>query len=88
VAILEAQSCGIPVVSTEHAGIPEVVDDGRSGFLVPEQDVSTMAARIEQLAESRSLREEMGNAGRAIVTGNHDIRKLNQDLLAIYQSLV
>lgn len=88
VAILEAQSCGIPVVSTEHAGIPEVVDDGKSGFLVPEQDVTTMASRIEQLAESRALREEMGTAGRAIVTGKHDIRKLNQSLFALYQSMV
>jgi colanic acid/amylovoran biosynthesis glycosyltransferase len=88
VAILEAQSCGIPVVSTLHAGIPEVVDDGRSGFLVPEADVAAMAARIEQLSESRSRREEMGMAGRAIVTEKHDIRKLNQKLLEIYQSLV
>jgi colanic acid/amylovoran biosynthesis glycosyltransferase len=88
VAILEAQSCGIPVVSTLHAGIPEVVEHGRSGFLVPEGDVAALAARVEQLSESRALREEMGNAGRAIVTDRHDTAKLNKELFAIYQSLL
>jgi Glycosyltransferase len=87
-AILEAQSFGIPVVSTLHAGIPEVVDDGCSGFLVPEGDAAAMAERIRQLGESASLRREMGQAGRSIVTEKHDISKLNQELLRIYQSLV
>jgi colanic acid/amylovoran/stewartan biosynthesis glycosyltransferase WcaL/AmsK/CpsK len=87
VAILEAQSCGIPVVSTLHAGIPEVVENGRSGFLVPEADVAAMAARIEELSESRSLRQEMGDAGRAVVIDKHDIAKLNLELFAVYQSL-
>jgi colanic acid/amylovoran biosynthesis glycosyltransferase len=88
VVILEAQSCEIPVVSTLHAGIPEIVDDGRSGLLVSERDFSAMAARLDELSQSSALRREMGQTGRSIVTEKHDISKLNRELLAIYEALI
>ena len=88
VAILEAQASGLPVVSTRHAGIPEIVDDGRSGFLVPEGSVQDLAESLARLSESPSLRQSMGNAGRAIVTERHDISKLNRELIRIYEGLV
>jgi colanic acid/amylovoran biosynthesis glycosyltransferase len=87
VAILEAQASGIPVVSTLHAGNPEIVDDGRSGFLVRERDVDSLAEKLFVLRENPSLRAEMGCAGRSIVTGRHDIRVLNRRLLEIYEKL-
>ncbi len=52
VAILEAMSSGIPVVSTYHSGIPEAVTDGEHGYLVDEHDVSGMSAAILQLART------------------------------------
>lgn len=67
VAILEAQASGLPVVATRHAGIPDVVLDGRTGFLVTEQDVSGMAEQIERLAQDGGLAAEMGTAGRSHV---------------------
>jgi colanic acid/amylovoran biosynthesis glycosyltransferase len=85
--ILEAQASGVPVVSTIHAGTPEIVDDGKSAFLVPERDVEGLAAKLVDLWQSPSLRAEMGCAGRAIVEGRHDIRVLNRRLEAIYQRL-
>jgi colanic acid/amylovoran biosynthesis glycosyltransferase len=63
VAILEAMANGLPVVSTLHAGIPEQVVDGVTGFLVPERDVQAMARRISELASSAELRKAMGEAG-------------------------
>lgn len=63
VAILEAMAAGLPVVATDHAGIPEAVQHGTTGFLVAERDVSRMADRIVELARDRELRVAMGRAG-------------------------
>jgi len=64
VAILEAMSCGLPVVSTRHSGIPEAVADGRTGLLVEEHDVEGMAECICRLAADPDLRVKMGAAAR------------------------
>lgn len=64
VSIAEAAASGLPVVSTSHAGIPEEVVDGESGFLVDETDVRAMADRMLALARDTSLRARMGAAGR------------------------
>lgn len=62
-AITEAMAHGIPVVSTLHAGIPEAIDDGSSGYLVEEGDSDSMAERIVRLAKSFELRQKMGREG-------------------------
>ncbi len=86
-AILEAQACGVPVVATRHAGIPEIVRDRESGYLAAERSSSELADFLELLAGSPSLRATMGDAGRAFVAANHDIRRLNRQLLGIYGEL-
>ena len=67
VAILEAMAHGLPVVSTRHAGIPEAVVDGVTGFLVDEGDVDAMADRIAELVKDVELRRRLGTAGREVV---------------------
>jgi colanic acid/amylovoran biosynthesis glycosyltransferase len=64
IAIVEAQMSGLPVVSTRHAGIPEVVVEGETGFLVDEGDVEGMGAAMLRLAESPELAGLMGAAAR------------------------
>lgn len=64
VAVLEAQLSGLPVVATRHGGIPEVVQDGVAGLLVPEGDVEGMASAMARLAADPSLAGRMGAAGR------------------------
>ncbi len=49
VVLMEAQASGCPVISTFHSGIPEVVIDGESGFLVPERDIETLSEKLEYL---------------------------------------
>lgn len=67
VAILEAQASGLPVISTRHAGIPDVVVEGRTGFLVDEGDAAGMAAWIERLAKDAPLATTLGAAARSRV---------------------
>jgi glycosyltransferase involved in cell wall biosynthesis len=64
VALMEAMSAGLPVVATRIGGIPELVEDGSTGYLVPPSDSAALAAALERLAQDRSLRESMGRAGR------------------------
>ena len=87
VALMEAMAMGLPVISSLHSGIPELVTDGISGFLIPERDVEGIAAKLNFLIEHPEMWSQMGKAGRAIVEANYDINKLNHRLLEIYQEL-
>lgn len=64
-AIIEAQMSGKPVISTLHAGIPDSVAHGETGYLVPEKDVQGMTEYMIRLAEDRNLALEMGQSARA-----------------------
>jgi colanic acid/amylovoran biosynthesis glycosyltransferase len=86
--IMEAFAQRLPVVSTYHAGIPEVVQDGNSGFLVAERDVDALAERLERLIEHPELRFSMGQNGRRFVEEHYDVDKLNDRLVRIYQELL
>ena len=59
--IVEAMANGLPVVSTYHAGIPEVIADGQDGLLVEENDLEGLANALGRLIENRSLREKLGH---------------------------
>jgi glycosyltransferase involved in cell wall biosynthesis len=69
-AILEASAAGFPVISTVHAGIPDVVIDGETGFLVLEHDVVWMTAAMLKLLEDKELAQEMGFKGKKNVSSN------------------
>lgn len=84
----EAMAMGLPVVSTQHSGIPELVQDGVSGFLVPERDVDALAEKLEYLIAHPERWPEMGRAGRAYIEECYDINKLNDRLVEIYQQLI
>jgi colanic acid/amylovoran biosynthesis glycosyltransferase len=88
VVLMEAQAMGLPVISTFHSGIPEVVVEGKSGFLVPEKDVDALAEKLEGLIEHPEIWPEMGRYGRKFVEERYDIKKLNQQLVEIYQNLI
>lgn len=87
VSLMEAMATGMPILSTVHTGIPELVQNGVSGFLVAERDVQALAEKLEYLIQNPRLWPVMGSAGRIRVTELHDIRKLNQQLMAAYAGL-
>jgi len=88
VVLQEAQAMGLPVLATLHNGIPEGVVDGKSGFLVPERDVDALANKLEYFIEHPEQWPEMGQFGRKFIENNYDIKRLNQRLIDIYQSLL
>jgi len=74
VAILEALAAGRPIVATRVGGIPEVVEEGRTGWLVPAGDPRALAAALRRAAEDPSWRERAGAAGRDLVARRYAIR--------------
>lgn len=88
VALMEAMAMGMPIVSTQHSGIPELVQNNGSGFLVPERNVDELANKLEYLAINPNTWSEMGLAGRKIVERDYNIDHLNDQLIDIYQSLL
>jgi len=84
VVLMEAMAAGLPVISTRHSGIPELVEDGVTGLLVPERDADALAKALLRLIDSPELWSQMTEAGRQRVESAHDIHKLNKQLESIY----
>jgi colanic acid/amylovoran biosynthesis glycosyltransferase len=87
-ALVEAMAAGLPVISTYHAGIPEVVADGVTGLLVPEQDVGALAGAIARVAEDRALRARLGRAAQAFALATLDVRDKEIELEQIYDDAI
>ncbi|MEA5579248.1 glycosyltransferase [Anabaena sp. UHCC 0451] len=84
----EAMAMGLPVISTWHGGIPELVEDGVSGFLVNERDSEAIAQRLLYLIEHPETWTQMGQAGRRRVEEKYNMELLNDELVKIYQHLL
>jgi colanic acid/amylovoran biosynthesis glycosyltransferase len=74
VGILEACAGGLPVVSTRHAGIPDVVINGQNGFIVEEHDVQEMSNSLIKLLQDKKLSESMGRNAQLYVRENFNLQ--------------
>ena len=88
VTLIEMSAYGMPVVSTLHCDIPEVILDNRSGFLVPERDADALAERLEFLITHPQKWEGIGKAGREHVEAEYDGKKQAKKLEEIYAKLL
>jgi glycosyltransferase involved in cell wall biosynthesis len=88
VAILEAGATGLPVVSTLHAGIPDVVIDGETGFLVAEGDVAAMADRMLRLVLDAQLAATLGRQAHARIRTHFSMEKSIGGLWAIIEAAI
>ncbi len=78
--ILEAQACGLPVVSTLHDDIPNVTVPGQSAWLAPQGDADALAYVLRQAVEESPRWGQMGRTGRAKIESDHDV---NREILAL-----
>lgn len=88
VVLMEAQACGLPVVSTTHSGIPELIEEGVTGFLAPERDVDALTEKLSYLLSDHGLWGKIGKAGKQRIKSQHDINKLNDQLVTIFRQLI
>ncbi|HZM16524.1 MAG TPA: glycosyltransferase family 4 protein [Candidatus Krumholzibacteria bacterium] len=82
--LLEALACSLPVVSTDFSGIPEIVDSGVDGLLVPPGDADALADGIERLLASPELRLRFAKAGRDKAERRFDVRHNAGELLDVF----
>jgi len=73
--LLEAMATGLPPVSTDLTGIPEIIDHNVNGFIVPPGDVDVLANGLDRLLRSPALRERLGVAARQKVEREFDVRQ-------------
>ena len=82
--LMQALAMGLPVVSTTVGSIPDVVQDGKTGFVVPPRNADALADRILALLENRTQRTEMGRRGRALVEQEYSLSRMLDRLEDVY----
>ena len=85
---LEAMQYSIPIVSTFEGGIPDVIEDGVTGFLVPQRDPQALAEKLELLIKNPELRTKMGKAGRTKYEKEFTLQTFETKLQEILQHLL
>src|SRR5437870_4684520 len=88
VSLMEAAACGVPAVAPAVGGIPELVEDGVTGLLVPVGDTQALAAALEQLLRNPELAARMGMAARRRVEERFSLMGQVDRLLALWAELV
>jgi glycosyltransferase involved in cell wall biosynthesis len=88
VTLIEALAAGRPVVATRVGGIPDVVEDGETGFLVRPADTHAMAERLEILARDPARSAEMGRLGRERMLQRYAVSRLLDDVDMLYRELL
>lgn len=84
VVLLEAMSCGKPVIASNVGGITDIVVDGKNGFLVPPADPETLASAVVRMAKNRRLRSVLGKAARKTVDEKFNWDRIVGDLIKLY----
>ena len=88
VSALEASACGKPVIVSNVGGLPEVVENEKTGLIVEKQNSSLLAEAIEKLISNLKMREEFGNNGRQKVLREYDWQHSLDTMVAVYNSVV
>ena len=86
--LIEAMSCGRPVVATKVGGIPEVVKDGITGFLVPPERPDALAEKVRLLLENEALWKKMSQAAVEHVRENFALEGHAQNIYKVYQDVL
>ncbi len=86
--LIEAAACGRPIVTTDHPGCRDAIEDGVTGLLVPVRDAGALADALQRLIENPEERGAMGRAGRALAEREFAIERVVDAHMAIYDELL
>ena len=87
VAAIEASAAGLPVVASRVGGVPEVIVDGKTGFLVEKNNVDQLSSALSKLIESKELRESMGREGRLFVENTYQWQDNLNEMSDLYYEM-
>jgi glycosyltransferase involved in cell wall biosynthesis len=85
--VMEAMACGRAVIATDAGDVPSLVEDGKTGFVVPRGDEAILLARMMTLMTDHDLCRQMGEAGRAKVEQQFGLDRLVTETLAAYRAM-
>jgi colanic acid/amylovoran biosynthesis glycosyltransferase len=84
----EAQACGLPVVAFRSGGIPYTIEEGKTGYLAEEKNVSEFTQHLRKLCTDETLRKEMGQNARQFIVDNFCLSKLSQKQISLYEKVL
>jgi glycosyltransferase involved in cell wall biosynthesis len=87
-AALEAMAAGVPVIGSRAGGLPELIEDGWTGYVVPPADVPALAGRLRELSNDVERRRAMGEAARVRAQKRFSADRMSAELVAIYDELL
>jgi glycosyltransferase involved in cell wall biosynthesis len=87
-SVLEAMSARLPVIATRVGGVPEVIEDGVSGILVPEGSPERLREAIGRIQRDRGLSREIAGGGRLRVERDYDAKKTSREVADLYHELL
>lgn len=87
ISIIEAMGAALPIVASTVGGIPDLIEDGITGLLIPPHDTMALSKALEKLILSEELRDRLGNAAREYAKKNHEIEGYIAKLINYYQMI-
>jgi glycosyltransferase involved in cell wall biosynthesis len=87
-SILEAMACAKPIIASRVGGIPDLVDDGINGILIPPNDSRALAQNLIKLLNDESMRRKLGAAAKEKVSVRYDVNTMVEQISRVYADLI
>lgn len=78
IVLIEAMSCGLPIIATNCIGPQEIVKHGENGYIVPQKDEEALKEKLQILVDDKELRQKMGSYGRKLAEEKYDVKKVSE----------
>jgi glycosyltransferase involved in cell wall biosynthesis len=87
-SVMEAMASGTPVISTAVGGVPELVEDGESGMLVPQGDAQALAGAMQYMLENPKVKISMGRASARRAVEHFDVQAMTEAYEQLYRTII
>jgi len=87
-AILDAWSYRLPVITTPVGGIPDIIMDGINGLIFKQGDIIALSLKMEELINNKKLRDELSKASKSLIENEFSLFEISKELNEIYKSLI